>query len=126
MRIAVAGHSGLTWNAHFGRAEFFDIFEVNADTQRFLERKFTIPACGAEGGRNDRGENQGLAHSIDLLAGCSAVVAGQIGPCAREILAVRGIAAIEHAGPRLAGTDAILQGLIDESRDSSTRSSEHG
>lgn len=122
MRVAVAGNHGLAQNAHFGRADFFDVFEFVATSTdsrrvRFVERRFTAPACGArDGGRS-------LAQSVELIADCVVVLASLIGPCARELLDERGIVAAEHAGPRLGGAEAILRGVSERSADSGGQSS---
>lgn len=107
MRLAVAGSSGLASNAHFGRAEYFDIFEFGPDlVPTFLERRFCSPTCEVPDA------SWQLADTVALLADCVAVLASQIGPCAQRELADNQIRAIEHAGPRLNGTDAILAALI--------------
>lgn len=103
IRVAVAGDSTLIRNPHFGRAEYFDIFDLTADPPLLVERRFTAPFCGPEAGGRWRPDQ-----AVALVADCVAVIAGQIGPCPRQELAKIGVLAVEHIGPRLGGTDHIL------------------
>lgn len=103
IRVAVAGDSTLIRNPHFGRAEYFDIFDVTADPPQLVERRFTKPFCGPEAG------DQWLPDAaVSLVADCVAVIAGQIGPCPRQELAKLGVLPVEHVGPRLGGASHIL------------------
>ena len=114
MKVAVSRRPKVGINAHFGYAEFFEIYDVSGDKALRVETRFNDPHCSDAGGDHDL-----LDRAADLVADCVAVVAGRIGPCARDALLARGIAAVEHDGPGLFGTErelAVVKDYVRRSR----------
>ncbi len=103
MKVAVASHSALPGTTHFGHADTFHIFDIDTDPPRLVEVRHTTPHCGDGGGDQNR-----LASSADLLLDCVAVLAELIGPCAVDVLSIRGIIAVEHDKPGLDGAEGVL------------------
>jgi nitrogen fixation protein NifX len=82
IKIAVASSDGKYINQHFGMASQFLIFELNDDgTHKFLELRENKPACSTEGH-----SELSMEESVKLISDCQAVLAGQIGPEAIDIL----------------------------------------
>ncbi|NTU85221.1 MAG: dinitrogenase iron-molybdenum cofactor biosynthesis protein [Chloroflexales bacterium] len=106
MKIAIAGHPETTLIPHFGHAELFTIFDVSEAQPRLLETRWNRPHCGDSGG--DRPQ---LEHTVALLADCTAVLAGKIGPCARDALIEHEIIPMEHAGLSLDEAQGLLPKL---------------
>ncbi len=90
-KIALASSDGIVVNRHFGRAEKFQIYEINdAHEARFIEERPNVPSC------------QGFEHSEEILLqavatiqDCKIVFVSQIGPGAYGELKRRGITAFE-------------------------------
>jgi nitrogen fixation protein NifX len=82
IKVAVASSDGKYINQHFGMASQFLIFELNDDgTHKFLELRENNPACSTEGH-----SEISMEESVKLISDCQAVLAGQIGPGAIDIL----------------------------------------
>jgi len=114
VKVAVSRHPASPVNAHLGYAEYFTIYDISGESPRRIEKRANDPHCSDDGGDHDR-----LDRAADLLADCVAVVAAKIGPCARDALFVRGIAAVEHPGPELAGAEhelAIVKDYVRRTR----------
>lgn len=82
IKVAVASSDGKYINQHFGMASQFLIFELDDDgTHKFLELRENKPACSTEGH-----SELSMEESVKLISDCQAVLAGQIGPGAIDIL----------------------------------------
>lgn len=82
IKVAVASSDGKYINQHFGMASQFLIFELNDDgTHEFLELRENKPSCSTEGH-----SEISMEESVKLISDCQAVLAGQIGPGAIDIL----------------------------------------
>jgi nitrogen fixation protein NifX len=83
IKVAVASSDGKYINQHFGMASQFLIFELNDDgTHKFLELlRENKPTCSTEGH-----SELSMEESVKLISDCQAVLAGQIGPGAIDIL----------------------------------------
>ena len=106
MKIAIAGQAATTLNAHFGYAEFFQIFDIREDPPRFLETRRNAPHCVGGGRKESR-----LEQSVELLADCVAVMASNIGPCALDALLSNNIIAVEHPGNGLDGAGSLVAAI---------------
>jgi nitrogen fixation protein NifX len=82
IKVAVASSDGKYINQHFGMASQFLIFELDEDgTHKFMELRENKPACSTEGH-----SEFSMEESVKLISDCQAVLAGQIGPGAIDIL----------------------------------------
>ena len=106
MKIAVAGSDTTTLNAHFGFADYFNVFELGTDGPTFVEARWTTPHCSDVGG-----DHRKLDTSVGLLTDCRAVIAAAIGPCARQELEAHHILPVEYDGPGLEGAQSLLATL---------------
>jgi predicted Fe-Mo cluster-binding NifX family protein len=106
MRIAVASETTDGLNAHFGYAEHFLVFDIDDGGTCLVEIRAVSPHCTGTGGNRRL-----LRDSVDAVSDCVAVVASRIGPCARRALDAAGVLALEHEGPGLEGTEALIAAL---------------
>ena len=90
IRVAVASKDrGLT-NQHFGHAQEFLIYEVDAHQAQLLENREVTPYChGPEGGPGD------LSESIAALSDCTAVLVSKIGALPENRLQEAGIQVVQ-------------------------------
>jgi predicted Fe-Mo cluster-binding NifX family protein len=94
MRVAVASSDGIVVNQHFGRADMFYIFELNAkDGVRYIEKRRGRPFC--HGGEHEDGE---LKDAVELLCDCQKVFVLQIGAGAQRQLVESGIEPVVARG----------------------------
>lgn len=88
-RIAAASTDGRMVNKHFGKAETFYIYDVtDTGAQHLVETRSTQHAC-----QNGGPSESGMAAAASLLADCRYVLVSQIGPCAENALASKGVSA---------------------------------
>ena len=86
VKIAVASSDGKQVNAHFGRAQFFQVYELEQGTWKFREERKNLTACvGHEHG------DDALERSAELIGDCRGVVVEQIGSGAVDVLLARRI-----------------------------------
>ena len=98
LRVAVASRDGLRVDQHFGQAEDFLVYEVNAIGPALLERR-TV----ADHARGDEDPRQTI---LRMLADCPVLLVAKIGVTPQEMLAGAGIEASDlHVGK---GIDAAL------------------
>ncbi len=98
-RVGAATSDGIVVNRHFGRANCFQIIDINGEEEpRFVEKRFVTPICG-----NGNHEEEKLFEQIKGLADCQYLLVGKIGPQAASALEENGIFVYE------------LPGLIEES-----------
>jgi nitrogen fixation protein NifX len=90
LKVAVASWDGEHVSQHFGRAEQFMIYEVDGENYDYVETRNNAPGCN---GRDHDGDL--LEQSAELLADCALVLVSRIGQGARNMLAERGIQALE-------------------------------
>jgi predicted Fe-Mo cluster-binding NifX family protein len=92
-RVAIATDDGLTVHRHFGRAERFRIYDIDAGGYDFIEERTVARLC-AEGGHSA----VALEAAVGALEGCDIVVAAKVGPGAAEHLMRSGKRVFEGYG----------------------------
>ncbi|MEQ9551626.1 MAG: NifB/NifX family molybdenum-iron cluster-binding protein [Coleofasciculus sp. G3-WIS-01] len=90
IRVAVASKGGGLVNQHFGHAKEFEIYEVDCEQARCIDRRLVTPYC--QGGY---GEAEVLDNIIQTLSDCQAVLVSKIGNCPKEQLQAKGIECVE-------------------------------
>jgi predicted Fe-Mo cluster-binding NifX family protein len=95
----VASKDGLTVHRHFGRAEQFQIYDVDGNEYAYVETRAVTRPC--EGGGHSTAAFDAV---LDVLSDCEAVIVAKIGPGAAEYLMLRGMRVFEGYGM----LDAIL------------------
>ncbi len=88
MLIAVASKDGKEINQHFGHAERFLIYEVNAAAVTLVDEKKVERYCTYDEAHPLRGHV--LRGISSALAGCRAIVCAQIGQAPQEEMAQQG------------------------------------
>ncbi|MEB3229407.1 MAG: nitrogenase cofactor biosynthesis protein NifB [Leptolyngbyaceae bacterium] len=88
--VAVATKGGGIVNQHFGHAKEFMIYEVDANSVRFVGHRKIDNYC--QGGY---GEDAMLEGIIKSVADCKAVLASKIGPCPQQKLKAAGVEVVE-------------------------------
>jgi predicted Fe-Mo cluster-binding NifX family protein len=104
MKIALAGRKNSTHISHFGRADFFRIYERHNGDYLLQEIRFNKDAP-RNGAKLDLGA---LEKAVELIGDCTAVVASAIDPGAQGMLVHRRIFPFEREGE---GTDGIQRAL---------------
>ncbi len=107
-RVAVASTDGDTINAHFGSARSFCIFDIGRDGSVALLEKRAVTTAPEGAGHSDKA----ILEKIDILGDCAAVLAVQIGPGARRLLAINRISALEVDGDITATLDKLARYFI--------------
>ncbi|MCA8881782.1 MAG: nitrogenase cofactor biosynthesis protein NifB [Rhodobacteraceae bacterium] len=90
MLVAVATKGGGRINQHFGHANEFQIFEVDAEGVRFVTHRRCDNYCVGGYGEEDK-----LELVIRTLEGIDTILCAKIGDCPREDLEKAGITAIQ-------------------------------
>jgi predicted Fe-Mo cluster-binding NifX family protein len=104
MKIALAGRKDSTRISHFGRADFFRIYEGHNGGYLLQEIRFNKNAPGNGAGH----DLEALGKTVELIGDCTAVVASSIGPGAQGMLVHRRIFPFEREGE---GSDGIQRAL---------------
>lgn len=109
MLIAVASRDGKEINQHFGHAERFLVFEVDAGEARLVDERRVERYCTYDTSHPQRAH---LLQAIaDSLAGCRAVVCAQIGQGPQMEMERLGIDAFVADGPIKATLVEIAKAL---------------
>lgn len=103
LRVAVTSETGRLVDAHFGRADVFMVYEVDASGSRLLERR-VVEELEAEESGSER-----LMRLAALIDDCDAVVTSRVGPHAQEVLDARGILGVKYALAIEKGLSLALQ-----------------
>lgn len=105
-KIALTSKNGVDVDEHFGRATFFRIYELSANSYSFLESRDAVAAC-----------QHARTHSktdfdtvIDLLSDCDALLVKKIGEGAASYLIAKGVRVFEVSG----SIDAVLNKFITD------------
>ncbi|MDR3225725.1 MAG: dinitrogenase iron-molybdenum cofactor biosynthesis protein [Clostridiales Family XIII bacterium] len=108
-RIALATTDKLTVYKHFGKADRFEIVDVENGKWAFAEGRDVPPAC------QDGGHSESRFDTVlSILSDCEAVVVARIGPGAAEYLQSKGMRVFEAPGTVEKIMNAILsRGLLD-------------
>ncbi|AJE04154.1 NifB/NifX family molybdenum-iron cluster-binding protein [Geobacter pickeringii] len=109
MLIAVASKDGREINQHFGHAERFLIFEVDAGGARLVDEKKVERYCTYDAFHPERAHV--LQAIADALAGCRAVVCAQIGQGPQMEMERFGVDAFVADGPIKATLVEIAKAL---------------
>ncbi|MEN9272052.1 MAG: nitrogenase cofactor biosynthesis protein NifB [Gloeomargarita sp. DG_1_5_bins_55] len=88
--LAVASKGGGLVNQHFGHAKEFMIYEVDAQTVRFVGHRKVAHYC--QGGY---GEAATMDHILEAIGDCQGVLCSKIGSCPQEKLRQKGIEPFE-------------------------------
>jgi predicted Fe-Mo cluster-binding NifX family protein len=104
-RIAVATEDGLTIHQHFGRAEGFQIVDIEDGVYKFVEKRSVESSC-RQGGHS----TESFDAVLKILSDCEAVVVGKIGPGAGDYLIDRGMRVFEGSGI----VDDVLGTIIEQ------------
>jgi nitrogen fixation protein NifB len=88
--IAVATRGGGLVNQHFGHAQEFVIYEVNAQDVKFVGHRKILDYC-----KGGYGEESALEGIIETISDCKAILAIKVGPCPRKTLEKAGIEVVE-------------------------------
>lgn len=89
LRVAVASKNGSQIDVHFGHAESFSIYEIDAAGPRLVDQRLVDHYC--QGGYGDDDKRDAILRAIADCAACFVARAGD-GPRAR--LAAAGIAPV--------------------------------
>ena len=89
-RIAAASTDGKMIDRHFGKADSFFIFDIDASGWTFVEQRNVTPLC------ESCDEDGGHSSILESLADCTAVVAVKIGAKAKRDLEINHISAFEQ------------------------------
>ncbi len=94
IRAAVASTDGKVINQHFGKADFFLIFEFNDNEFRYIEKRKVEPCC-------HMGEHSGNAfeNAAAALSDCALIIVSRIGAGAAEFLENHGFTVYESPFP---------------------------
>lgn len=94
IRAAVASTDGKVINQHFGKAEFFLIFELFGDEFKYIEKREVAPCCHMGEHSDNAFENAAKA-----LSDCAVIIVSRIGTGAADYLESRGFAVYESPFP---------------------------
>ncbi|RNC67242.1 MAG: dinitrogenase iron-molybdenum cofactor biosynthesis protein [Desulfuromonadales bacterium] len=97
MLIAVASQDGREINQHFGHAERFLIFEVDAGEVKLVDEKKVERYCTYDASHPERAHV--LQAIADALCGCRAVVCAQIGQGPQLEMERQGVESFVADGP---------------------------
>ena len=99
-RVAVTSADGLLINQHFGHAEWFFVYDIEADGNVTpVEKRDVTPWCRKDN-HGDREEGtSGIANDI---IDCQAVLTARIGGPARKKLELSGLSVFEEQAERTA------------------------
>lgn len=120
MKIAVARKHDSPLIAHFGRAEYFmvvDLDEKQIGQGRVVETRNTVPPCNGGGHDVNR-----LDNSASIIADCEALISSGIGPGAISALVSRSIYPFVMDVIReedLPDTIALVQDRVNRNRERS-------
>jgi predicted Fe-Mo cluster-binding NifX family protein len=89
LRVAVASKDGRQIDVHFGHAERFWIYQVDAAGSMFMETRDVEHYC--QGGYGDEDKREAI---LRALADCDACFVARVGDGPRERLAQAGIEAV--------------------------------
>lgn len=103
-RIALASSDGFYVDRHFGKADWFEIYDVDGDGFTQVESRRNVPSC--QGGHHD-------AHSFDFalqdpLRDVSAVFAVRVGEGAAAALLAACITVYEVSAP----VDKLMEKIV--------------
>ena len=97
IRVAVGSSDGKYINQHFGHAQKFLIFDIEAINYEYIETRSNLPSC------NEGDHTSGsLESTLNILKDVDIVLVSQIGPGASQYLLDNGIKPF------------IMPGFIDE------------
>ncbi len=88
--VAVATKGGGLVNQHFGHAKEFMVYEVGAESVRFVGHRKIDQYC-----QSGYGEDATLEYVIKAIADCKAVLVSKIGHCPKDKLNAAGLEVVE-------------------------------
>ncbi|MGN1090040.1 MAG: NifB/NifX family molybdenum-iron cluster-binding protein [Huintestinicola sp.] len=105
-RVAVATSDGVTVNEHFGKANFFRIYELDSSGYRYVETRDAVEAC-----QHVRTHSEtDFDRVISLLSDCQALFVQKIGEGAAAYLISRNVRVFEVN----ASVDLLLKKVISD------------
>ena len=105
-KVAVATSDGFTVNEHFGHAQFFRIYKLNADSYEYENIRDAVAVCQQKLGHDESRFDK----IIELLSDCDAVLVNRIGEGAAAYLIGKGVRVFEVSG----SIDGVLTKLISD------------
>lgn len=105
VRVAVASTDKAVINEHFGRAEFFHIYDLDKSGSRFIETRDTVKCCN--GGEH---EDNAFDKAADVLHDCKAIFVAKIGYGAAAYMESKGFEIFESPNY----IEDVLQKVIDD------------
>lgn len=103
-KVAIASSNGSYVDRHFGRADYFYIYEVSSDEYNLVETRDAVEAKQSRHSNN----HTNIDKLGDLVSDCDAVVCEKAGPEIADYLNKKGIKLFQASGK----TDAVLNTLI--------------
>jgi nitrogen fixation protein NifB len=91
VRMAVASRDGSSVDQHFGHAETFHIYDVDARDARLVEQRSTPPYCAGPSDCADVTAEDKFSRSLRVLADCEVMLCARIGIEPRHKLEAAGI-----------------------------------
>ena len=93
-RVAIATTDGVSVNEHFGRANFFRVYQLDGDSYQYIDTRDAVAAC-----QHPRTHSQtDFDRIIDLLSDCDALFVQKIGEGAAAYLIEKNVRVFEVNG----------------------------
>lgn len=105
-RVAVATSDGVTVNEHFGKANFFRIYELDSSGYRYVEARDAVEACQHVRTHSETDFDRVIA----LLSDCKALFVQKIGQGAAAYLISKNVRVFEVN----ASVDLLLKKVISD------------
>jgi len=107
VRVALTSSRGTKVDLHFGHADRFLVFGLDAQQATFLGTR-NLP-----GEEDETGDpHADLERAVERIGDCGAVLAMRVGPYARDLLGRKGIRCLEFDGPVLEGLAQVRDLMI--------------
>lgn len=105
-RVAIATTDGVSVNEHFGRANFFRVYQLYGDSYQYIDIRDAVAAC-----QHPRTHSQtDFDRIIDLLSDCDALFVQKIGEGAAAYLIEKNVRVFEVSGE----IESLLKKVISD------------
>ncbi len=110
IRAAVSSTDGKVINQHFGKTEFFLIFELREGEFKYIEKRNVIPCC-----HMGEHEENAFYKAAEALKDCQIILVSKIGQGAADFMESRGFAVYEAPFPINSVLNKLItDGLVNE------------
>jgi predicted Fe-Mo cluster-binding NifX family protein len=110
IRAAVSSTDGKVINQHFGKTEFFLIFELRGGEFQYVEKRSVKPCCNM-----GEHEENAFEKTAKALNDCQIILVSKIGGGAADYMESRGFAVYESPFPINAVLNKLItDGLVNE------------